>query len=237
MPRDSAGNRLAVFTRTLSFRLPFCFGSMATSTYTPSLGCNTGINLSELVPTWAMCSSLLCSLLPRFNSSFMLLRNRYFWASIHNLFHTPAIIDTHDKSVRFYTNFFSKINSLVPSPINYNIASPSLVSLLILFGSPTTISRIVWPVIVNSIKRISCWSRPHIGLKNPKTNPLIAYSNTSSTVIQVGDITWVVTAASHSIPDAINFAFFFKHFNHHKMSWQFNIICPESQQERHYPTR
>ena len=237
MPRDSAGNGLAGFIGPLPFSLPFCFGSMATSTYTPSLRRNPSINLSELMPAWTMCSSLFSSLLPSFNSSFMLFRNRYFWPSVHNLFHIPAIIDAHDKSVSFDANFFSQINRFISNFINHNIASPSLISLLSLFGSPAAISRTVWPVIVNSIERMACGSRPHVRLKNPDIKPLITYSNASSTIIQVGDISRIVTATSHSIPDTINFAFFFKHFNHPKLSWQFNIICPESQQERHHSKR
>lgn len=214
MPRDSAGNGLAGFSDPHSLSSPgrLCFGTGSADA--PSFLSYFGVVFAVFMALSAMSSFFCASLLACFDGRFMFWRNSPFDILFHDSLKRPPVVHSLDQSVSLDANRFSQINGLVSSAVDINKSSPPLVALLDFFASPSAVFGRVRPIVVNAVKRISFWSRPHVLNKQPKISPPFADSNSSSTVLRVGRVAPVVAPSAHTQPNGVDWRFFFKHFSH-----------------------
>lgn len=91
------------------------------------------------------------------------------------------------------------------------IFSLSFVFVLLFRQSPTTVSRLVVPIIVNPIKRVersviggsTLWTITHIGYEVRKVVPSFAHADASPPIIGVAWVPRVVATLPHICPDRV----------------------------------
>lgn len=83
---------------------------------------------------------------------------------------------------------------------------PAIPSISLLSGhaGPAAVVRLVIAVVIDAVKRIPGWARPHVLRKGWKTlPPSIAYGNPASAVVPVLGVGLEVATPTHIAPDAV----------------------------------
>lgn len=105
------------------------------------------------------------------------------------------------------TKFFRKLTYCKIFTIQIINSIRAQIILLFFFCSPTTISRFITSVIINSIKRHIFWFFSHIFKKILKAiNPICANRNSATSVISKKLTSRICTSLLHACPGAISFA-------------------------------
>lgn len=68
---------------------------------------------------------------------------------------------------------------------------------------PSAVFFAIWAVVINSIKRLTRWTCPHVFKEICKTRPAFTYCNSASAVILVVGIIGVVTALFQGVPHPV----------------------------------
>lgn len=119
---------------------------------------------------------------------------------------THPLLCAGDDSVSFQSKFLSKLNGSVRFAFDLDKHGAPLVSLLRFFVSPSAVSRLVVPIVIDSINRVLFWSRSHIGDKIVVTGkPSVAYCYATASIISKSPVIRVVTSVLHRRPNIVGF--------------------------------
>jgi hypothetical protein len=68
---------------------------------------------------------------------------------------------------------------------------------------PDAVVRLVAAVIVDALKRVLGWARPHVCDEVIKGEPAIAHGNATSSVVAVIPVRWILATLFHAVPNSI----------------------------------
>lgn len=132
---------------------------------------------------------------------------------------TPTISDfikrktglgTLNDRICFHASDFGQFSSFVSFSANDKDARHSAVKLLLAACSPSAIPWVVAFVIVDTVKKIATWSRPHICNKCGKRIPPFAYLDASTSVVFPRLAVSISASIKHPTPYVIQSMGFFK---------------------------
>lgn len=220
MSRDASGTSKS----TLPCEVLSCAEISALAAKSVPLPINPCIRFSKLVAMATMSSGARISDTDSNSFDWKSPVNQFFRG--HYLFHGKSSGYTFHDGVRFNSSLLSKFNSKMLRPVNLNTASNALVSLLLLFCSPTTILWRVMSIVINSVNTGSWRSWGHIVFKSGiVVFPTLANCNSPTSIVFKILGSRCITSAFHALPHGIKWRRIFEWHSGSRLKAE-PIICP-----------
>jgi len=105
-----------------------------------------------------------------------------------------------------YAEFCCPVTQIFRDAFVSNQVTTPLISLLFSRRNPATVPFAIWPVVVASVQSGSWkWWVPHIPIESFKrVPPVLGYTYSSSAIMDVCLVVWIVTSGNHTSPDVID---------------------------------
>ncbi len=123
------------------------------------------------------------------------LRDRTFCA--------PSQFDSGVYGVRGEPIFARPFRQAHCAPIQGQASIPRHISVLLLVGGPSAVTRLVVAVVIDAVKCVSRWALAHVREEHIESVPLTAYTNASSSVAIKSLIARVAASVAHVCPDRV----------------------------------
>lgn len=129
----------------------------------------------------------------------------FVWRSVQRLFERPAVSQTITKRGEADSSACSPFGDCERVAIERQFRVSPCITGLHALGSPTTIPRRVWPIVVDTVKRVTTrWFWPHVAVKGREIlPPFVAHPYASLAVVCVPLRLPVVASVSRRLPDCV----------------------------------